>query len=66
MRYIETAYPLWVPKRMKNSRSKAFWLAKHKHTIVPIIMEPFALPVAWFCQPSMHTPPLGASEEGVG
>jgi len=29
---------------MKNSRSKGFWLAKHKHTNIPTMMEPFSPP----------------------
>ena len=32
-------------------------LAKHKHTNIPTMMEPFALPVAWFCQSSIPHPP---------
>ena len=32
----------------KNSCSDGFWLAKHKHTNIPTMMEPFPSPVAWF------------------
>jgi hypothetical protein len=33
---------------MKNSRSEGFWLAKHKHTNIPTMMEPFSPPATWF------------------
>jgi hypothetical protein len=32
----------------KNSPSKGFWLAKHKHTCIHTIMEPFPPPAPWF------------------
>jgi hypothetical protein len=32
----------------KNSRLECFWLAKHKHTNIPTMMEPFPPPAAWF------------------
>jgi hypothetical protein len=31
----------------KNSRSEGFLLAKHKHTNIPTMMEPFSPPTAW-------------------
>jgi hypothetical protein len=31
----------------KNSRSEGFLLAKHKHTKIPIMMEPFSPLAAW-------------------
>jgi hypothetical protein len=36
-----------VPTGMKNSRSEGFLLAKHKHTNIPNMMEPFSPPEAW-------------------
>jgi hypothetical protein len=38
-----------VPAGTKNYRSEGFWLAKHKQTNIPTMMEPFAPPGAWFC-----------------
>ena len=32
----------------KNSRLERFWLAKHKHTNIPTMMELFSPPAAWF------------------
>jgi hypothetical protein len=32
----------------KNSRSEGFLLAKHKHTNIPTMMEPFSPPGAWY------------------
>jgi hypothetical protein len=32
----------------KTSPSKGFWLAKHKHTNIPTMMEPFPPPAPWF------------------
>ncbi len=40
----------------KNSCSEGFWLAKHKHTHIPTMMEPFPPPSAWFCWPSVPHP----------
>ena len=34
--------------RKKNSRSEDFLLAKHKHTNIPTMTEPFSPPVPWF------------------
>jgi hypothetical protein len=33
---------------MKNSHSEGCWLAKHKNTNIPTMMEPFSPPAAWF------------------
>ena len=33
----------------KNSCSEGFWLAKHKHTNIPTMMESVPPPAAWFC-----------------
>ena len=45
----------WMPPSGKclhpncrGGRSEGFWLAKHKHTNIPTMMEPFPPPVAWF------------------
>jgi len=40
--------PKSVPAGTKNSRSQGFWLAKHKDTNIPTMMEPFSPPAAWF------------------
>ena len=32
----------------ENSHSKGFWLAKHKHTNIPTMMELFPPPAPWF------------------
>jgi hypothetical protein len=45
-----------IPAGTKNSRSEGFLLAKHKHTKIPTVMEPFAPPVAWFCWSSIPHP----------
>ena len=37
-----------VPVGTKNSHSEGFWLAKHKNTTIPTMMEPFSPPGAWF------------------
>jgi hypothetical protein len=37
-----------VPAGTKNSRLEGFWLAKHKDTNIPTMMEPFSSPAAWF------------------
>ncbi len=29
--------------------SEGFWLAKHKHTNIPTMMEPFPPPAVWLC-----------------
>jgi hypothetical protein len=38
----------------KNSRSEDFWLAEHKDTCIPTMMEPFSPPAAWFLWTSIH------------
>jgi len=40
--------PKSVLARTKNSRSEGFWLAKHKNTNIPTMMELFSPPAAWF------------------
>ena len=47
-RPINSLTPKSVPAGTKNSRSEGFLLAKHKHTNIPTMMEPFFSPAAWF------------------
>jgi hypothetical protein len=46
----------FVQAGTKNSRLEGFLLAKHKHTNITTMMEPFAPPVAWFCCSSLPHP----------
>ncbi len=46
--YQNSLTPKSVLAGTKYSRSEGFWLAKHKHTNIPTMMEPFPPPVAWF------------------
>jgi hypothetical protein len=41
----------------KNSRSEGFWLAKHKNTNIPTMMELFSPPGAWFLWKNIPQPP---------
>jgi len=45
---LNSLTPKSVPAGTKNSRSEGFLLAKHKHTNIPTMMEPFSSPAAWF------------------
>jgi hypothetical protein len=45
-----------VPVEIKSSCLEGFWLAKHKHTNIPTMIEPFALALAWFCWLSILHP----------
>jgi len=45
---INSSTPKCVPAGTKISLSEDFWLAKHKHTNIPTMMEPFSSPAAWF------------------
>jgi hypothetical protein len=40
--------PKSIPAGTKNSCSEGFWLARHKATNIPTMMEPFSPPAAWF------------------
>ena len=42
---------------MKNSCSEGFWLAKHKNTNIPTMMEPFSTPAARFLWMNIPHPP---------
>jgi hypothetical protein len=42
--FFNSLTPKSVPAGTKNSRSEGFLLVKHKHTNIPTMMEPFALP----------------------
>ena len=44
---VNSLTPKSVLAGTKNSRSEDFLLAKHKHTNIPTMMEPFAPPAAW-------------------
>ena len=70
--YLNSLTPKFVLAGTKNSLSEGFLLAKHKHTNIPTMMEPFAPPAAWFCRSSIPHPrePLQkglaeASVEGI-
>ena len=45
---FDSLTPKSILTGMKNSRSEGFWLAKHKHTNIPTMMEQFPPPAAWF------------------
>jgi hypothetical protein len=45
---LNSLTPKSVLAGTKNSRSEGFLLAKHKHTNIPTMMEPFSSPAAWF------------------
>jgi len=45
---LNSLTPKSVLAGMENSRSEDFWLAKHKDTNIPTMMEPFSPPAAWF------------------
>ncbi len=53
---INSLKPKSILAGMKNSCSKGFWLAKHQHTNIPTMMEPFSPPAAWLCWPSVPHP----------
>jgi hypothetical protein len=61
---VNSLTPKCVPAGRKNSRSERFWLAKHKHTNIPTMMCRF--PSSVMVSMDKHTPPPGASSEGVG
>ena len=48
--------PKSVPAGTKHSRLEGFWLAKHKDTNIPTMMEPFSSPAAWFWWSSVPQP----------
>ena len=48
VKQLDSLTPKSVPAGTKNSRSEGFWLAKHKDTNIPTMMEPFSSPAAWF------------------
>ncbi len=54
---VKSSTPKSVQAGTKNSCSEGLLLAKHKHTNIPTMMEPFAPPVAWFCRLSIPHPP---------
>jgi hypothetical protein len=64
MMLFNSLTPKSVPAGMKNSCWEGFLLAKHKHTNIPTMMEPFALQRHGFV--GQAYPPPGASAEGVG
>ena len=49
----------------KNSHLEGFFLAKHKHTNIPTMTEPFP-PSSSMVLTEEHTPPPRASSQGVG
>jgi hypothetical protein len=53
---LNSLTPKSVPAGTKNSRSEGFLLAKHKHTNIPTMMEPFSSPAAWFWWMSIPHP----------
>ena len=56
IKQLNSLTPKSVPAGTKNSRSEGFLLAKHKHTNIPTLMEPFSSPAAWFWWMSIPTP----------
>ncbi len=44
--HLNSLTPKSVP--VKKTRSEGFWLAKHKDTNIPTMMELFSSPAAWF------------------
>jgi hypothetical protein len=55
-RCVNSLTPESIPVGTKNSRLEGFWLAKHKNTNIPTMMEPFSPPAAWFWWTSVHHP----------
>jgi len=53
---INSLTPKSFPAGMKNSRSEDFFLAKHKDTNIPTMLEPFSSPAAWFDGRAYPTP----------
>jgi hypothetical protein len=53
---VNSLTPKSVPAETKHSRLEDFLLAKHKHTNIPTMMEPFAPPASWFCRSSIPHP----------
>jgi hypothetical protein len=57
---MDLAVKLLTPKSVlagtKNSSSEGFWLAKHKNTNIPTMMEPFSPPAAWFLWTNIQHP----------
>jgi hypothetical protein len=45
---VNSLTPKSVMAATENSSSEGFWLAKHNHTNIPTMMEPFPPPAAWF------------------
>ena len=45
---LNSLTPKFILVRTKNSRTEGFWLAIHKHTNIPTMMESFPPPAAWF------------------
>jgi hypothetical protein len=55
-------------QREQKNRSEVFWLAKHKETNIPTMMEPFFSPAAWFWWmsiPHPREPTQKGSDEAV-
>ncbi len=48
LRNLNSLTPKSVPAGTKKPRLEGFWLAKHKDTNIPTMMEPFSSPAAWF------------------
>ena len=54
--WINSLPPKSVLVGTKNSCLEGFLVAKHKHTNIPTMMEPFAPPAAWCCWSSIPHP----------
>jgi hypothetical protein len=54
---LDSLTPKSVLAGMKNSLSEGFRLAKHKHTNIPTMMEPFSHLAAWFLWMNTPHPP---------
>ena len=56
LKHLNSLTPKSVLAGTKNSHSEGFWLAKHKNTNIPTMMEPFSSPAAWFLWTSVPHP----------
>ena len=65
-RLINSLTPKSVLAGTKNSRSKGFWLAEHKNTTIPTMMEPFPPPAAWFLWTNIPHPREPAKGKNQG
>ena len=53
---VNSLTPKFILVETKNSLSEDFWLAKHKDTHIPTMIERFSSPAAWFWWTSVPHP----------